>query len=1260
VLALFGAVTGRGQSVEEDPLPPLPPVDPSQPPPLDWSAWLGVSKMLGVSWADIASSWSYTTETTRQRQSGQDHTTVFMELEFPTPGEFIPGTRVWWKVVSANAAGSIQSSYSSYSLGAGNWLGSEGVTRGSYTGSLSLRMEPVLSFGLGDGVGQFMTLSEPADSWGAEFNGSVTELNPAGGGVVVRNVSEIQTQDPSRSPLEHSPVSFTAPKAAVPFSARFFLEGPSGDGSGRGQGRFKRTASVQFWPDWNDLEVRVEIEDATSPKPGTPYWDWRPEGNLETPEEGGPRPLRLKATLRPKAESPTPQQLLAIPPVRRFRFELVDPSREPGVCMNWPVTAGTNPPPDDPGYDLRFIATLPQAMELSPKKTKAGVTPLPGDDPNLPSAWVLLECFDFGAHANLQVYADLADGRVIVGHIKVGEEKRYLIPIPDRPPGSLVARKWRDDHKVTGADSDDHDDQPEGDGQKGDGLSVYEEYRGFRVNGAHVSPDPWIKNLLVHTRNVSLTAAACRSIESITVEGGKKGLKIYDELLPEEWHASRIINLNRSQSSPRSSEEPQHGILVETKPDATADDESVYSYAVRIDPSVPRRPKNYSSVLVHPADLNVKTVAHEITHTIGLNHHGNLDYNAYWIVTNVAGPNGTTARRFFEQVLSADVASGALTPSGRPFPIYVFEEGSSQQKLPDQSPDTPIPDPTLEFIARSGGQHSGDVMCYMLYDAATAYMPAGRLQVRIIPSPANDVPEVPRNSSLCRSCRGTGPNPRRHGHATIGNCLAQLCVRDSAPERPPATGQCPTNAAGPSLQGVEEQRPFLATHRPAAVPQAAVPPQASDGVLVFETTRPGNPPQATRGWPLHFVWHSVEPGAVEPVLSVSSVDGASLAVNAMEPGHWWISPEQSRNLPAGPAEVRVGPKSLTLRLVDAPVAPPTPEQDRARRLAFTAYYLASGQALAARREAEEWMAASPQAPAPRALLGDALAAQGLLAAAVAAYQAGFARMKWEDRPPEALFQRYRKVRRATLALLPEMPADFFDEPPEPATLEEQDRVYGQDPLGQWAATATASSEYRTSGDYSASRATGAPDVTRYGDSPGAWASLRADAGPEWLELTFSNAVVATAVRVRQVFNPGAIDRVDVIDAAGDSSTVYSGVATNPAPAGQIAWFVARFPPTPQPVQRVRVSLDSARVKGWNEIDAVQLVAAPALPPTAPRLAYSYQAATGTLEIAAWPAGFVLQRATRLAPADWQVYAAQPPVTVPTPGGPAFFRLVQSP
>jgi len=428
------------------------------------------------------------------------------------------------------------------------------------------------------------------------------------------------------------------------------------------------------------------------------------------------------------------------------------------------------------------------------------------------------------------------------------------------------------------------------------------------------------------------------------------------------------------------------------------------------------------------------------------------------------------------------------------------------------------------------------------------------------------------------------------------------------------------------------------------------------GVLIADLV--GEKPLARRGWPLHFYWYALRQAPVDETLVLSG-GGTVLNVRAASPGHWWISPEQTLTLPLGPAIARVGQVQRPVEFVDPPLPPLPPDQDLARRQGLIGYNLAAGRLAEARREAEDWIAASPDNPLARAMLGDVLAAEGRHAEALRSYDEAFDRMFWRERPPESLLRRVNNAYDAWLATLPLADPEPPEEP-EPATIEEQDRVYGQDARGQWAATATASSEYRTSGDYSASRATGAPDVTRYGDSLKAWASRYADSGPEWLELTFSNAVVANAVRVRQVYNPGAINQIEVFDAAGAGTTVFSGVDTNTYATDQIAWFVAKFPPTAQPVKRVRISLDSARVKGWNEIDAVQLVAAPVLPPPAPTLAYTFSAATGSLDISDWPAGFVLQRATRLDLSDWQTYADRPPVSIPIAGQSAFFRLVQAP
>jgi hypothetical protein len=75
------------------------------------------------------------------------------------------------------------------------------------------------------------------------------------------------------------------------------------------------------------------------------------------------------------------------------------------------------------------------------------------------------------------------------------------------------------------------------------------------------------------------------------------------------------------------------------------------------------------------------------------------------------------------------------------------------------------------------------------------------------------------------------------------------------------------------------------------------------------------------------------------------------------------------------------------------------------------------------------------------------------------------------------------------------------------------------------------------------------------------------------------------IRVRETFNPGAITHVTVLAADGQEVTIWSGVdIAGPAP------YEASFANTQLLVTRtVTVHLDTARVPGWNEIDAVELI-----------------------------------------------------------------------
>lgn len=149
-----------------------------------------------------------------------------------------------------------------------------------------------------------------------------------------------------------------------------------------------------------------------------------------------------------------------------------------------------------------------------------------------------------------------------------------------------------------------------------------------------------------------------------------------------------------------------------------------------------------------------------------------------------------------------------------------------------------------------------------------------------------------------------------------------------------------------------------------------------------------------------------------------------------------------------------------------------------------------------------------------------------------------------------------------------------------------------DPMGQWAADAKASSSYNDAKDqasYAPWQATGAPNVSSYGDDSNSWASKESDAGVEWLQVTFAKPVHATEIRVRQNIGPGSIIKIELVDEQGSLHTVFEGMDSTKYPDNTIAWFIQAFNKTDYTVTGAKITLATNMVHGWNEIDAVQLL-----------------------------------------------------------------------
>jgi hypothetical protein len=151
-----------------------------------------------------------------------------------------------------------------------------------------------------------------------------------------------------------------------------------------------------------------------------------------------------------------------------------------------------------------------------------------------------------------------------------------------------------------------------------------------------------------------------------------------------------------------------------------------------------------------------------------------------------------------------------------------------------------------------------------------------------------------------------------------------------------------------------------------------------------------------------------------------------------------------------------------------------------------------------------------------------------------------------------------------------------------------------DPKGQWAVNADASSTYATdetdkNAAWSPNKMTGKPDVETYGDNGNAWAPKQSDKGIEWVKLTFPKEVTASDIKIRQSYGPGAIIKVELIDDRGKSHIVWESVDKTTYEPNKIRYFNASFDKTVYKTKTVKITLATNSVRGWNEIDAVQLV-----------------------------------------------------------------------
>ncbi len=392
-------------------------------------------------------------------------------------------------------------------------------------------------------------------------------------------------------------------------------------------------------------------------------------------------------------------------PPQKIVFMLSNVTKEKGVCLN----KGDQTTPDlyfkgnDPGFDYSGGQT--GFFDTAVAKNAA--------------TWNSIEVIsdDYGSFGRIEAYCD--------GCEKILPNGPVTIPLDEN--GNTIADCAPQDDKGAYFNKD-KDAEPVLDGYPGDGYTNYEEYRGFFVRGAHKRTDITKKDLLVNDR-------IGRGV------GYYPNTNISVHLVANDELKDRVGNFNRGHGTTGA----QHGIVLKWNTGDIPYNVGGMSLQRRLDEGIMGPPKNVTATVLN--DWSPRTVAHELSHSTCVWHHGEAPWGFTRFYSDRESTNGmlaSTYYEFFRDVLWMD----ECTLCGR--------------RLPSD----------FRFHPK-GAQQSGDVDCVMKYCGFfEVYLEDGVYKCW----PAND----PQGTGWCTSKAGTGYNSGGlvGGDATVGNCLGQLRVND--------------------------------------------------------------------------------------------------------------------------------------------------------------------------------------------------------------------------------------------------------------------------------------------------------------------------------------------------------------------------------------------------------------------------------------------------------------------------------------------------
>jgi len=423
---------------------------------------------------------------------------------------------------------------------------------------------------------------------------------------------------------------------------------------------------------------------------------------------------------------------------RKISVRFVERSNEKGRCLNRDLPAD---PQDTPDIFMKAENNLGTTCEEDPAGAGQFGKCTTNDEQNVFT--FLVQSEDFGSFSRMEA---TCDGCAALVPVYGGRPERYplaveetrektLVPVPKDTNKNQISDGYAPDKTGAVRAIDDDEDDPKGNGVKGDGLSAYEEYRGFYNKYDSHNRLDWKKKELFIQNIFGLPGVDM--FEHVT------GIPVI-RVKPMN-HRDRVVNFNHGHAH----EVDQHClVLIEL-------DEPGNGLLGYTDTSDFGPPKNCTRVEIFPANHRsssvADTVVHELGHAIGVHHHGDTaTWQEEWY------PPGTWR-------------------DYNPFAGMTLFGYEIMAHTHDQATLCEYNLPRLIRFGEKHNQSSGAVDCYMRYEYH------GRA-FRQEDGSVDCIGDHPGFTGFCSVKVGTGFNAgnRVAGDPTVGDCNGQMVINDSA------------------------------------------------------------------------------------------------------------------------------------------------------------------------------------------------------------------------------------------------------------------------------------------------------------------------------------------------------------------------------------------------------------------------------------------------------------------------------------------------